>query len=245
METISVRTTQNIDIDYEIGGLGERILAYLIDCGIFIGLFAIGIIVASIFSAGPYMAVFPIAILVLYVFYDLLCETFFNGQSLGKRIMKIRVISLNGTRPRFSQYLLRWLFRMVDFGISSGICALISVAVSKKGQRLGDLVAGTAVIKTSPRTKRDNIAFATTDDTYQPVFPQASQLSDKDIELIHEVMNNYFKSGNDVLVYTMADKMREHLSISLPPNMNAMQFLQILIKDYSHISSSSDLLINN
>jgi len=242
METISVRTTQNIDIDYEIGGLGERILAYLIDCGIFIGLFIIGAIIGTISSAGAYMAVFPLAVLVLYAFYDLVCETFLNGQSFGKRIMKIRVISLNGARATFGQYLLRWLFRMVDFGLTSGIAALISVAVSKKGQRLGDMVAGTAVIKTSPRTKMDNIVFATTEDTYQPVFPQASQLSDKDIELIHEVMSNYYKSGNNVLVYTMADKMREYLAVSLPPNMNAMQFLQTLIKDYSHLTSQIEAL---
>jgi uncharacterized RDD family membrane protein YckC len=241
METISVRTTQNIDIDYETGGLGERILARLIDIGIFIP-FLFGGIFFAVGGLNNVAIGYYIVLGALFVFYDLLCEVFFNGQSLGKRVMKIRVISLNGARPTFGQYLLRWLFRLVDFALSSGIAALISVAVSPKGQRLGDLVAGTAIIKTSPRTKRDNIVFAPMEDAYQLVFQQASQLNDKDIELIHEVMSNYYKSGNNVLVYTMADKMREHLAVNLPPNMNAMQFLQTLIKDYSHISSQIEAL---
>jgi len=241
METISVRTTQNIDIDYETGGLGERMLAYIIDIGIFIP-FLFGGILFAVDNLNTAAIVYYVTLFAIYVFYDLLCETFFNGQSLGKRVMKIRVISLNGTRPRFSQYLLRWLFRMVDVSLTSGIAAIVSIVASNKGQRLGDMVAGTAVIRTSPRTNRDNIVFAPTNDSYQPVFPQASQLSDKDIALIHEVMNNYYKSGNDTLVYTMADKMRDYLSITLPPDMNSMRFLQTLLKDYSHLTSQIEAL---
>jgi hypothetical protein len=182
---------------------------------------------------------------VIFVFYDLVFETFFNGQSLGKKVMKIRVMSLNGARPKFSQYLLRWLFRMIDFGITGGICALVTAVMTDEGQRVGDIVAGTILIRTKPRANRGSIIFATTEDGYQPVFTQVIQLTDKDVELIHEVIDNYFRTGNNELVYTIADRMRELLSINLPPDMNSMQFLQTLLKDYSHISSSSDLLINS
>jgi hypothetical protein len=177
-----------------------------------------------------------------FVFYDLVCEIFINGQSFGKRVMKIRVISLSGSRPTLGQFLLRWLFRMIDFSATGGVAALISAAISEKGQRLGDLVAGTALIKTVPRAQRDNIIFSVTDSTYQPVFTQVSQLSDKDIELIHEVIDNYYKSGNNLIVYNLADKMREHLGITLPPDMNSMKFLQTIIKDYSHITAHADAL---
>ncbi|MDF2431346.1 MAG: hypothetical protein JWP44_977 [Mucilaginibacter sp.] len=88
----------------------------------------------------------------------------------------------------------------------------------------------------------NNIIFYAVDDTYQPVFTQSSQLSDPDIALIHEVIENYLKTGNDVLVYNMADKIREHLSVSLPPNMNSMLFLQTIIKDYSHLTAQADVL---
>ena len=242
MEIITVHTTQNIDIDYEIGGLGERILAYLIDLAIFIALLIIGAIVATNFlSQSGSTAMFIIMGLML-LFYDLVCESFFNGQSVGKHVMKIRVISLDGTRPKFSQFLLRWLFRLIDFSLTSWLGGLISIIVTDKGQRIGDLVAGTVVIRTVPRTKVNNIIFTATDDSYHPVFLQAAQLKDKDIALIHEVIENYFKTGNNMAVYKTADRIREYLMISLPPNMNSMQFLQTIAKDYSHITAQADAL---
>jgi uncharacterized RDD family membrane protein YckC len=241
MEIITVRTTQNIDIDYEIGGLGERILAYLIDLGIFI---ALGIIVNIIISSGGFSSVevFLWIIYALFLLYDLICETFFNGQSLGKLIMKIRVISLDGSRPKFSQYLLRWLFRLVDFTVTLWLGGLLSVALTKNGQRIGDLVAGTAIIRTEPRTKMSNLAFADIDDSYKPIFAQAGQLNDRDIELIHDVLQNYFKTGNSVVVYTMAERIRELLVIPLPPQMNSLLFLQTIVKDYSHITAKTETL---
>jgi uncharacterized RDD family membrane protein YckC len=241
METITVHTTQNIDIDYEIGGLGERILAYLIDIGMFLALSIIGgILSASL--ASEVTGIYFIVIGLMLLFYDLVCEVFFNGQSVGKLIMKIRVISLDGRRPKFSRYLLRWLFRIVDFPLTSWLGGLISIIVSENGQRIGDLVAGTAIIRTTPRTTMNNIVYTPVDDSYTPVFPQVIQLNDGDLGLIQEVIDNYYKTGNSVIVYNMADKIRQHLAISLPPQMNSMQFLQIIIKDYSYITAHADTL---
>jgi uncharacterized RDD family membrane protein YckC len=175
MQTIRITTSQNIDIDYEVAGLGERIVAYLIDMAMFVVIFIAAMIVMSMLnvmnSGGALIGVmFIIYASVLYVFYDLACEIAMNGQSVGKRIMKIKVISLDGARPRFSQYLMRWLFRIVDFTLSSNLCGLICIAVSDKSQRLGDMVAGTTLIRTEARTKINSIAFAPSADDYQPVF---------------------------------------------------------------------------
>ncbi len=241
MEIITVQTAQNIDIDYEIGGLGERILARLIDFAVFLpflfaAMFAIPYL--SNFGIGAYFIILGI----IFVFYDLLCEVFFNGQSLGKRVMKIKVISLDGARPKFSQYLLRWLFRLVDFSLTAGLGALITAAMSDNGQRIGDIVAGTVLIRTVPRTKMNNIAFPEVENTYQPLFSQVSQLNDRDIALIHEVINNYFKTGNTTIVYTMAEKVKAHLLVTPPGQMNSLLFLQTIIKDYSHITAQADAL---
>jgi uncharacterized RDD family membrane protein YckC len=243
MEIITVHTTQNIDIDYEVGGLGERILAYLIDLGIFVALIIIGAILSSNVLSNVASGVYFIIIGLMFLFYDLVCEAFFNGQSAGKVVMKIRVISLDGTRPKFSQYLLRWLFRLIDnLGITSYLGGVVTIIMTDKGQRIGDLVAGTVVIRTKPRTTINNIIFKNADSTYQPVFTQASQLKDEDISLIHEVIASYFKTGNSTIVHTTADRIREYLSISLPPNMNSLQFLQTIIKDYSYITAQADAL---
>jgi uncharacterized RDD family membrane protein YckC len=245
MQTIRITTSQNIDIDYEVAGIGERIVAYLIDWAMFIAIMIAAIIVLSTTGGMENKLVWivlAIAYAVLFVFYDLICESTMNGQSIGKRVMKIKVISLDGTRPRFSQYLLRWLFRIVDFSLSSNLCGLICVAVSDKSQRLGDMVAGTSLIRTVPRTKMNNIAFMPSEDNYQPVFAAAANLNDQDIELINEVINSYVKTRNSVLVYNMAERIRELLGVTTPPEMNDMLFLQTIIKDYSHIVAQADML---
>ncbi len=245
MQTIRITTSQNIDIDYEVAGLGERIVAYLIDMAMFIAIMIAAIIVMSATGGMENKIVWIVLAVVyatLFVFYDLICESTMNGQSVGKLVMKIKVISLDGARPRFSQYLLRWLFRIVDFSLSSHLCGLICVAVSDKSQRLGDMVAGTSLIRTVPRTKMNNIAFKPAEDNYEPVFAAAANLNDQDIELINEVINSYIKTRNSVLVYNMAERIRELLGVTTPPEMNDMLFLQTIIKDYSHIVAQADVL---
>ncbi len=195
MQTIKITTAQNIDIDYEVASLGDRILGYLIDMALFIVIFIAAAIIGG-FSAAAGETVFGVGIMVLviaalYVFYDLLCEIFMNGQSIGKRLMKIKVISLDGSSPSIGQYFIRWLLRIIDFGISSGLAALISCVVSERNQRIGDIAAGTTVIKTQPKTSFSDLIYTHHVENYIPVYPQVSKLSDKDISLLQEVIANY------------------------------------------------------
>jgi uncharacterized RDD family membrane protein YckC len=248
MQTIRITTSQNIDIDYEVAGLGERIVAYLIDLAMFVVIFIAALIVLGstgrMDNSGSSVLIGVLIVIyaALYVFYDLVCEVAMNGQSVGKRVMKIKVISLDGGRPRFSQYLLRWLFRIIDFGLSGNLVGLICIAVSDKSQRVGDMVAGTTLIRTEPRTKINNIAFKPSDDGYQPVFAAAASLNDQDIELINEVINSYIKNRNSVLIYNMAQRIKDLLGITPPAGMNDMLFLQTIIKDYSHLIAQADIL---
>lgn len=241
MNTVTVTTAQNIDIDYELAGLGERIVARIIDLAIFGFVFFFAMITGiasglSDLSNGVLLIIYG----ALFVFYDLICELSMNGQSIGKKVMKIRVISADGARPRLGQYLLRWLMRIVDFGIGGGVIALIAAAVSEKGQRLGDMTANTILVRTVPRTDASKIAFKPSDLSYEPVFKEASQLTDRDVELINEVISAYVKTKNSVIVYNTASKLKEHLGVQPPQGMNDMQFLQTLLRDYTHLIAASD-----
>ena len=242
MQTIRITTSQNIDIDYEIAGLGERMLAWLIDFAIFFVVLIAVLVVINLDGVGRGFGskAFFIPMIIyaaLYVFYDLLCEIFMNGQSIGKRTMKIKVISLDGGQASVGQYFLRWVFRIVDFTLSSGACALISVAVSAKSQRVGDMVAGTTLIRTVARTQFDALAFAPAQQDYVPVFNEVTQLTDKDIVLVHEVLASYIKSGNTVIVYNTATKIKQLLSITT--DMNDMLFLQTIVRDYNHLAATA------
>jgi uncharacterized RDD family membrane protein YckC len=244
MQTIRVKTAQNIDIDYEIAGIGARILARLIDLGFFVVLYILAIIAYAIFeqTIGRYMVIIVLVIVyaTLFVFYDLVCETLMNGQSFGKRILKIKVISIDGGRPSFSQYLLRWLFRIVDFTLSGQLCALLTASLTEKQQRLGDIVAGTTLIKTTARTNIKGLVFTPSGTGYQPMLSDLSLLTDKDIVLIKEVITTYIKSGNMGIVTTAATHIKTLLSVTGPEGMNDLKFLQTVIQDYNHLAVQVD-----
>lgn len=244
MDTIKISTAQNIDIEYEIAGLGERIAARCIDLAGFVVLYFLAMIIGviglvSFSGASFYVALIGFAI--LFVFYDLICELFMDGQTFGKKALKIKVISLDGAQPTFGQYIFRWLFRMIDFGFPFGwgVVALVSVVVTKNHQRVGDILAKTTLIKTRPRTQIENVAFSfALPDEYQPVFKEVLHLNDRDIELIYEVLTGYYQTGNPQLIYAMATKIKEHILTTIPAGMNELQFLETVMKDYKQLTSN-------
>lgn len=242
MQTIKITTAQNIEIDYEVAGLGQRMVARLIDFGIFILILIAGGVIGAL-SAGLMKKVtffgyvfggFYLFVLVSFVFYDLVCEVFLNGQSVGKRIMKIRVISLDGARPGLGQYIIRWLFRIVDFLVTFQLAGLVAVIFTKNKQRLGDLAAGTTLVTTKPRTDVGQLAFAPVASDYVLVFKEVNQLADRDVVLIHEVI----QSKNPVLMHNMANQIKTHLSIST--QLDDWSFLQTIVKDYNFTMAKMD-----
>ncbi len=241
MNTINVTTSQNIELEYELGSLGDRIIGRILD---FLVLIGYGIVVFAIIGFGNmgrfmdnnawFMVVF---IAFPLVFYDLLCEMLLNGQSLGKKIMGIKVISLNGGQPVFSQYLIRWLFRIVDFSLSANLVALIMVAASEKKQRLGDLVAGTVMVKTKPRTQiSDTIFHAIQQEDYKVVYPEVINLRDQDIQLLKEILKSVTQSGNAALAFQAQQKIEKVLNIRSRHN-DSKSFLNAVLIDYNFLTS--------
>ncbi|RMG23786.1 MAG: RDD family protein, partial [Bacteroidetes bacterium] len=166
------------------------------------------------------------------------CELFFNGQSLGKYALKTRVIQMDGSTPDISSMLLRWMLRLVDIWITlplmfPGVVALITAAVNKKGQRLGDIAAGTTVVKLRLVTTFADTIFVDTAEDYQVVFPQIRSLSDRDMSILKEVLDMGVKSDNPYLLGKLATKVREVTHIQT--NMPDRDFLYTLLSDYNHL----------
>jgi uncharacterized RDD family membrane protein YckC len=236
MQTIRVRTTQNVFIEYPLASIGDRVLAYLVDLA-FLTLYSIAVVVSllvlEIEEDGWYLWLFLLTL--PWLFYSLLFEIFMNGQTPGKKFLKIQVVKLDGTPPSIGAYLLRWLFAVVDL-LFYGVVAIVVIASGGKGQRLGDVVAGTSVVKlTAPENITAQEIFTTTEDTYAPIFPQALSLSDKDIELIQRALEVNREQGNLQPVLILDKKIKEMLGIQsdLPP----VKFLYTIIKDYQALSS--------
>lgn len=243
---IEVQTTQNVTIDYDTAGLGKRILAYILDL-IFMILWFIGWI--WIFSIIGYFTfdtfldgeLTTILIFVIFffpfLFYDFLFELFNNGQSPGKMIMKIRVINIDGTTPSIGSYLIRWLFRLVDFTLTSHFLGVIMVAVTKKSQRLGDLLAGTTVIdlNLNARDKRLSITELDFRDDYKVVYPDVlDRLSDKDIQTILTIIDDNNMESGDYFNGRLADRIKSITGYSYEGS--DILFLRKLVNDYNYLS---------
>jgi len=245
MQTIEIQTTQNVHIEYPVASVGDRVVAGLID-----QLIMIGYLIAIIFfylwllnvtegtSFSYPVAYFVILFLPLF-FYHLLCETYLNGQSFGKKLMKMRVVKLDGTQAGIGSYFLRWILAPIDIYFTYGSVGLVTMIINGKGQRLGDLAAHTTVVKLKAETKLDDTILRATPVNYEVKFPQVSALSDKDISLVKEVLDLNYKKP-DVLVYTrILNKTKEAIEkkIGVTTNLHPLNFLDTVLKDYNYLLS--------
>lgn len=235
MQTIRVRTTQNVFIEYPLASIGDRILGYLLDRVILI-LFSIAVVAVLLNAEVEEEYVWLISLGFPWLFYSLLFEIFMNGQTPGKRVLKIQVVRLDGTPPTIGDYLMRWIFSFVDFYILSGALAVIIIAFGGKGQRLGDVVAGTSVVKLiehSQITTQD--VFVPIETNYTPTFTRVTELSQKDIDLIQRALEVNRDQGNIQPVTIIAEKIKALLNIQT--DMPPVKFLYTIIKDYQHITA--------
>ncbi|PSR54273.1 RDD family protein [Adhaeribacter arboris] len=238
MNTIRINTSQNVELEYEPASIGNRILAQLIDYAVYMGWFmAVGLILA-VFKIGYG----PILVILFYLpllFYSLLCEIFLNGQTIGKKAQDIKVIKLNGRSPSIGDYLLRWVFLIVDTLASFGIIAIITLAANGRGQRLGDLAAGTTVIRTRA-IKRNPLLAIQPEENYQVVFPEVQELTDADVALIRKLFFKARQHQNTLLLERVAEKTQETMRVT--HNLSPADFLLTVLKDYQHRMAESAAL---
>ncbi len=244
MNTIKITTTQNIELEYDLASLGERILATLIDGLILFAYLVILVFGAIALATGRFMGHYTWITFIFYLpvyVYNLASEVFMNGQTIGKKVMKIKVLSINGAKPTIGQYLIRWIFRLVDMSLSFYLCGIICIAASERKQRLGDMVAGTAVIKTEPRTHFHQTFYVPTQPVdYVVTYPQVTAMVDEDIQLIKEVIIISRNSGNPNIAEKAAEKISETLNIT-NNSMDAITFLNVLLSDYNYLTSKEEV----
>lgn len=236
MDTLRIDTTQNIDIEQPIASIGERIAATLLDVlfmfAYFIGIAFISGLVQS--KAIWIIASIPIAL------YSLISELVMNGQSWGKKIMKIKVVKSDGTAVTFSGYFLRWITRLFEIYALVGSIATITIILNRKGQRLGDIAANTTVIRVREKSLRE-IKVMKLPENYTVVYPEVSQLSSADINTIREVLE-LLKSGNKVeSAFVIAEKTRQAIErkLHVQSGQDSVAFFLTIIRDYNFLHSQS------
>lgn len=219
-----------MELEYAVASVGDRILAHLIDFVVYFLWMVITVLVLQGLGLNNNI-VSTVVVGLPVLFYHLVCEIFMNGQSIGKMARDIRVIKLSGEAPTIGDYLLRWVFRLIDTAGSSGLVAIVTIAVSNKGQRLGDMAAGTSVIRKQVVRRKDNVSVST-EEGYQIRFPEVNLLTDKDVALIRKLLYKARQHNNYELLEKMSQRVKEVTGIQT--EMGEWDFLQTVVKDYHH-----------
>ena len=238
MAELQINTTQNVKINYIAAGAGERLVAYLIDVAIKWGYL---IILSWGFGAfndlDTWSQIGLNTLLSLpVIFYTLLQEVFLDGQTLGKKAMKIRVVKIDGYQASLADYLIRWFFRIVDIYIFG--MGLFFIAFSKKTQRIGDMAAGTSVISIKDRVLMSHTILEHLKEGYLPTYPSVIKLSDNDARIIKETFTTAKTAGDFKTLIKLRTKIMEVAEIKERKHRNDVEFIDTILKDYNYYTQN-------
>jgi uncharacterized RDD family membrane protein YckC len=153
-DALFIETPEHVQFSYELAGLGSRFVALLIDAGL--EFLVLGSLVGIVLWVAKYLqtpetAIFGIVLAsfsaLLSIAYFVALEVAWRGQSVGKRLMGLRVIRATGGSVGFTEAALRNVLRLIDWLPGFYLVGALFVFFSQRGQRIGDFAAGTLVVR--------------------------------------------------------------------------------------------------
>jgi uncharacterized RDD family membrane protein YckC len=263
-DQLSIETPELVGIEFPLAGIGSRCVALLVDSVVQGFSFVVFLIVTIlIFAALPGTATVPhhtqsadpakwaIALMILIPFllqwgYFALFEAFWNGQTPGKRMLRLRVIQQSGQPIGLFESMGRNLIRIIDMLPGFYLIGAVCIFVTRRQQRLGDMVAGTLVVHSVP-TETSILAAGTRTFTAaslepppQPVLRTTlelpadgvARLSRADLQLMENFLARRLDLPLDVrasLAERLAIRMKEKTLLEVPSGTSNETFLEALV----------------
>jgi uncharacterized RDD family membrane protein YckC len=245
MESIDILTGQHVAIKYEPASVIARLGALLLDY-FFMSVYFFALLytlfnfedsLGQLMSLSQGITYTLIVVLYLpFIAYHFIFESLTGGKTLGKMIVKIQVTRMDGSIPGIGAYFLRWLLMPVDMFTSGGIGALF-IIFSSYHQRIGDMAAGTIVVKTNPSLRMDlDETFYEFSDDYEPTFKDAAQLSEGQITFITNLL--LVPNKREALIepiHELAQKVKGILNAD--SFLNDRIFLETIVRDYNYYAT--------
>lgn len=239
MPQSNIVTGQYVQIAQTPASVGDRIFGRLIDILVlfvysYAAFYFIDFIDKDIHDINTW--VIPFLSYMPFIFYSVICETLTHGQTIGKFLMRTRVVMADGSAPTFGAILLRWILLPIDLWITLGMGTLV-IILNRNNQRIGDIAAGTMVIK---KSNVNNLhvsldEFYSVSRHYQPTYPEAAELSQGQIDVIERVMADS-ANYDPQRVSQLSKKVQQTLGIR-PKKGSDANFLITLLYDYRYYAT--------
>ena len=251
-DMLQIDTPENVTFEYDVSGIGSRFLAALVDTVIVV-LAEVIVIAASVWASNNLiedaldsssgtafawiLAIFSLIAFVLFWGYYIFFEIAWNGQTPGKRLTSIRVIRMDGTPVGASEVVIRNLVRLIDLLPAAYGIGVVSMFVTEKSRRIGDLAAGTVVVHDRPASRAvgdlqtDRARALSTIGSRKPLpqnFP-IERVTESDLSLIEEYLLRRHQLAN-------SQQLAVHLLNSLTTRLG-------LGPDFVTASEADDLLV--
>jgi len=259
-DQLSIDTPELVTIEMPLAGVGSRFIALLIDgllwcAGLLVLILLAIIFLPAIRSVSDLSEKWAVAIVIFIVFllnwgYFTLFEAFWNGQTPGKRIAKIRVIQCSGRPIGIFESMARNFVRYIDYLPSFYVAGVITMFVTKQHQRLGDLAAGTLVVRDrAPESPLWNEAgsrtFTAASFTPQTAIPEPhslvslpassiAKLASTDLEVLESFFSRRLDMPLDIrqkLAERIAAALQAKSGLEPPPGVSSETFLEAAARD--------------
>lgn len=171
------------------------------------------------------------------MFYSITLESLMEGQTVGKRLLKIRVIKLDGYQAGFGDYLIRWIFRPLEIIYFMVVIGIVTLAATKKTQRLGDLAAGTGIVSLKSDVTIDHTILREVAVNYVPVYPMVIKLTDNDVRIIKETYESSYRSADFNTIDRLQSKIEAVTGIQ-SVSKNSLAFVDTILKDYNYYTQN-------
>jgi uncharacterized RDD family membrane protein YckC len=232
-DRITIETPEGLTLELSLAGVGSRFAAAIVDWMIQLSIFiALYILLLRIGSSGA--AIFAVASFLLLFGYDVAFEVLNSGRTPGKRMNGLRVVRDGGRPITFTASTIRNLVRVVDLLPGTYLVGAISIVVSSRNQRLGDIAAGTLVVRDRPRRRGERDRAWRAPQAPQP--PAASStwdvsaVGEDELVAVRKFLDRRYTLTTDArmqLASTLAQPLRAKVA-GAPEGLAAETFLELL-----------------
>jgi uncharacterized RDD family membrane protein YckC len=231
-DTMTITTPEGIDLHLALAGVGSRFSAALVDL-LIQGLLWLGITV--LFSAlgilsGWGLFAYTIIVFVVVFAYDILFEVLASGRTPGKRLNGLRVVRVGGFPIGFLASAVRNTLRLVDFLPTAYLVGCATILVTEHNQRLGDLAAGTLVVRERKATSKLPPPRPVVTEAAYPTW-DVSTITPAELQTVRQFLERRDGIAPQVrlqLAYTIAERLRPKVG-GAPEDLRGERFLEAVV----------------